>query len=896
MAFTSLENQFISASFGQLLQISGSGNVNVADGFGNDLSGSVLMISASSAQQTDSAVSASYASTASIADSATSSSYAATASIADNATSAATATSASHAVNSDIAISSSYASNSQIAVSASQADSAISSSYALTASFALNVPETASYAISASHALNADSSISSSFAATASILIGSVESASYAATATSASHALNADHALQADDLVITVKNSHGFTIPKGTAVHATGVVGENVTVLTASANDPSLMPAIGITNASINAAAVGEVIIAGRLIGFSTTGLVAGDPVYVNNGGLLTATKPTGSELIQNIGTAAKINGTDGEVIIQGAGRTNDLPNITAGSAWVGGVNGVAVAVATSSFAVASATSASHADNASTADSATSASYATTASHADNASTSDLATTASFASSLAEGIDVNLRSGSFDIITAGTASLGYIESITGSAKIIGDAFIILNNDLPTERYAGIVVQDSGSGSPLTTASFQFDGQSNDWFYEYSDDGGATNDHGIAMFGPEYATKGSPIYPISNEIQMGRGDNHITGSKLFSDTTKVYTSIPISSSAAITSSAISTGDIDASAITGSELLISGTGSFGKIEASGSVNLAAGGYGILSDNNSAIIAQQAGAALSSSISGGGSGNAIIAGDRDNILGSSNTAIVASSAVTISGSIQDGAIVASEQSTLSHNNSAIIGGINITSSADNTVYVPNLEVTGNLIATINSASYALSASHADVADTAVTASYVATASHALNADNAVSASYALVASSATSASHADNASTADSATSASFAQYVADGIALNDPAISGSMTGDVKPLSIASSTASMDCSTGNFFTLTLASSATTHLDASNIAAGQTINVKITQPATTGSLSFSSDFAFPTGSTYAGSEVANAIDVISMVSFDSTKLYANQIENLV
>ena len=90
--------------------------------------------------------------------------------------------------------------------------------------------------------------------------------------------------------------------------------------------------------------------------------------------------------------------------------------------------------------------------------------------------------------------------------------------------------------------------------------------------------------------------------------------------------------------------------------------------------------------------------------------------------------------------------------------------------------------------------------------------------------------------------------------------------------------------------------MDCSTGNFFTLTLASSADTHLDASNIQAGQTINIKITQPATTGSLSFSADFAFPTGSTYTGSAVGSAVDLISMVSFDTTKLYANQIENLV
>jgi hypothetical protein len=61
------------------------------------------------------------------------------------------------------------------------------------------------------------------------------------------------------------------------------------------------------------------------------------------------------------------------------------------------------------------------------------------------------------------------------DIVVNGTGSFAYIESVQGSAKIIGDAFIVLNNDTPTERYAGISVYDSGSVG--VTSSLQFDGR-----------------------------------------------------------------------------------------------------------------------------------------------------------------------------------------------------------------------------------------------------------------------------------------------------------------------------------------------------------------------------------------------------------------------------------
>lgn len=108
----------------------------------------------------------------------------------------------------------------------------------------------------------------------------------------------------------------------------------------------------------------------------------------------------------------------------------------------------------------------------------------------------------------------------------SGTGSFAYLQSVTGSAKIIGDAFIILNNDTPTLRYAGVKVQDSGSTN--TTASFFFDGQTNDWNYEYQD--GAGTDFGVALFGPEYTTLGTPTYNTNNTLVMSDGGHHLLDS------------------------------------------------------------------------------------------------------------------------------------------------------------------------------------------------------------------------------------------------------------------------------------------------------------------------------------------------------------------------------
>lgn len=111
------------------------------------------------------------------------------------------------------------------------------------------------------------------------------------------------------------------------------------------------------------------------------------------------------------------------------------------------------------------------------------------------------------------------------------------------------------------------------------------------------------------------------------------------------------------------------------------------------------------------------------------------------------------------------------------------------------------------------------------------------------------------------------------------------------------ITGSIYGNVVSMSIASQTASMDLSKGNFFTLTLVSGSATHLAASNIKQGQTINLLVSQPAGgTGSLSYNSTFDFPAGNAYIPTAITSSKDILTFVTFDSSTIYATSINNLV
>jgi hypothetical protein len=102
------------------------------------------------------------------------------------------------------------------------------------------------------------------------------------------------------------------------------------------------------------------------------------------------------------------------------------------------------------------------------------------------------------------------------------------------------------------------------------------------------------------------------------------------------------------------------------------------------------------------------------------------------------------------------------------------------------------------------------------------------------------------------------------------------------------ITGSAYGNIVSLSITSNTASIDMTRGNFFTLTLASSATTRLEATNIRPGETVNLLITQPATSGSLVLGSMFKTSTIYPYIVSATGSTRDLVSLVSFDTASIY--------
>jgi len=109
--------------------------------------------------------------------------------------------------------------------------------------------------------------------------------------------------------------------------------------------------------------------------------------------------------------------------------------------------------------------------------------------------------------------------------------------------------------------------------------------------------------------------------------------------------------------------------------------------------------------------------------------------------------------------------------------------------------------------------------------------------------------------------------------------------------------GSTLGNIVSMSIVSNTASMDFNAGNYFTLVLSSgSIPTRLNPTNVKVGQTVSLVVTQAsALSGSLAFSSSFKFPTGSYYTASRVANAVDVLTFITVDTSNIYVTSVKGM-
>jgi len=153
-----------------------------------------------------------------------------------------------------------------------------------------------------------------------------------------------------ADRTNIDVKNNSGDTLTIGTPVHIIGFQGASIfQIAPSSASNASTMPAIGVLDQNLAPNEQGHATLLGALRGYNTSLCSINDSLYVGEG-ILTKDRPTGSALVQKIARVGNVK-NNGEITIIGAGRTNDVPNLPPGYAWIGNEHWTATAVSTSSF-----------------------------------------------------------------------------------------------------------------------------------------------------------------------------------------------------------------------------------------------------------------------------------------------------------------------------------------------------------------------------------------------------------------------------------------------------------------------------------------------------------------------------------------------------------------
>jgi hypothetical protein len=109
------------------------------------------------------------------------------------------------------------------------------------------------------------------------------------------------------------------------------------------------------------------------------------------------------------------------------------------------------------------------------------------------------------------------------------------------------------------------------------------------------------------------------------------------------------------------------------------------------------------------------------------------------------------------------------------------------------------------------------------------------------------------------------------------------------------ITGSAYGNVFSASISSSTASLDFSKSNFFTLTLPATITTHIKVDNATAGQTALLRILNEGINATASFSPNVYQPNAAYYVPTNTTGSNDILTFSSFDSTKVYLASVLNM-
>jgi hypothetical protein len=714
-------------------------------------------------------------------------------------------------------LSSSYAVTASFALNVpATASFAISASYALqalSASYAGNVPETASFAISASQASTASFALSASQAVTASFLLGLIESASFAQTASfllgsiaTASFALTASYAEIVNVIVEEIYT--GEAITKGDPLYISGSQGAKAIVYKADAAVPTKMPVTYIASETIGAAEDSKGIVLGLIEGLDLTGYVAGDTIYVAEGGGYSTSRPTGSNSItQLLGVVTK-GGNGGKGLVLNPGPAT-LPTLESGHLFIGNATNQPIPQTLSELGLATTGSNTFVGN--------------------QIISGNL---------LVTGSNINLEVDPPALGSPGTTNIKTVLDTTASA-------IVTSLDLTR--------QAAGPTGDLTAIRLQtFSGSSD-----------TSGDRLLSRI-----TTG-----VNRHTSLG-----LSGSVVNTQVNAVWA----------TGSSAFTSQIVETASSGSATLSINVGNLASNNAAGTASIAAGLIRI-------------GTNVAHNISSTGSfGPMVIVGPLNQPVVSIRSGSFELTTPQGSGSFYSNLPITS--SALRINGTAIIKDL-IVSGTDGGIGSGSLFVENNTdIASISSSrGVSITGSLPTIRSGSLSGSLVGnlgsfyTASNAIrNIVNIGSASFNVITPNPNtlyliegSEPYVTTAQTSSFATTGS-------NVFKAGQTISGSVLGDVIALSISSNTASLDLSLGNFFTLQLVGGVATNINPTNIRPGQTVNIRLNTTGS-GTVTFPSSVKQISGSAYTPTSTTG-IDVITLISFDTTALYLANVKNLI
>jgi hypothetical protein len=171
----------------------------------------------------------------------------------------------------------------------------------------------------------------------------------------------------------------------------------------------------------------------------------------------------------------------------------------------------------------------------------------ANTSSFIKNSQTSSFATTSSNTFNGTQIISGSLTI-TQNLTVIGSSSILYV---TSSQLNVANNLITVNASIPSVRYGGLAVIDSGS-SPQVSGSLLFDSQENQWLFVHQDLAVTSS---ILIMGPEtYNSLGNETHPTTNRIMKSVNDEHIGDSNI----TDTGTIVSINSNTQITGSLIAT--------------------------------------------------------------------------------------------------------------------------------------------------------------------------------------------------------------------------------------------------------------------------------------------------------------------------------------------------